>query len=142
MAALGAGLASFLKQLQLWWHNQLGAMRALDELNRSPHTELLRTAGDFGITVQRLKSVAARGPLSTQLLEKMARAYGLDSEALRRADLNTVREMEERCTFCDSRYRCATDLSEDRGVARARSYCANAEAFAALCSGDGHLEKS
>jgi hypothetical protein len=62
-------------------------------------------------------------------MEKMARAYGLEPAALRRTDPNTVREMEERCTFCDSRFRCALDLAEADGAARAQAYCANAEMF-------------
>ncbi len=129
MAASSVRLGSFLKQLPLWWQNQLAAMRALDELHRSPHAEVLRTASDFGATVQRLKSAAARGPLSGQLMEKMARAYGLVPADLRRTDPNSVREMEERCTFCASRFRCAIDLADADGVARAQAYCDNTEMF-------------
>ena len=129
MAASSARLGSFLKQLPLWWQNQLAAMRALDELHRSPHAEVIRTARDFGTTVQRLKSAAARGPLSGQLMERMARAYGLEPAVFRRTDPNTVREMQERCTFCDHRFRCAIDLADADGAARAQAYCANAEMF-------------
>jgi hypothetical protein len=129
MAASSGRLGSFLKQLPLWWQNQLAAMRALDELHRSPHAEVLRTASDFGATVQRLKSAAARGPLSGQLMEKMARAYGLEPAALRRTDPNSVREMEERCTFFASRFRCAIDLADADGASRAQAYCDNTEMF-------------
>jgi hypothetical protein len=117
-------------------------MRALDELNRSPHAELLRTAGDCGITVQRLRRVAARGPLSVRLMETMARAYGLEPAALRRADLNTVREMEERCTFCHERFWCAMDLADDEGVIRAQAYCPNADMFESLRAGTSHIATS
>ena len=141
MAAPSARLASILDRLVLWWRNQVGAIRALDELNRSPHAELLRTAGDFGVTVHRLKLIAARGTLSARLMEKMARTYGVEPASLRRADLNAVREMEERCTFCDNRFRCAIDLSENDGVARAQAYCVNAEMFKALREKDGHAAK-
>ena len=84
MAGSNASLGSLLKQLPLWWHNQLAAMRVLDEINRSPRAELLRTAGDCGITVERLRCVAARGPLSARLMELMGRAYGLEPATLRR----------------------------------------------------------
>lgn len=142
MAGPSTGLGSLLKQLALWWHNQLAAMRALDEINRSPRAELLRTAGDCGITVQRLRRVAARGPLSARLMEMMARAYGLEPAALRRADLNTVREMEERCTFCRERSRCAVDLRDDGGMARAQAYCPNADMFEMLRAGTSHAATS
>ncbi len=142
MAASSSVFGSFLKQLPLWWHNQLAAMRALDELNRSPHAEVVRTASDFGATVQRLKSAAARGPLSAQLMEKMARAHGLEPAALRRADLNTVREMEEVCTFCVNRFRCAVDLADDARVAGAKAYCANAEMFGTLRVSGCHAANS
>lgn len=142
MAGSSTGLGSLLKQLPLWWHNQLAAMRALDEINRSPRAEQLRAAGDCGITVQRLRRVAARGPLSTRLMEMMARTYGLEPASLRRADLNTVREMEERCTFCRERFRCAIDLEDDEGMARARAYCPNAGTFEKLRAGTSHAAKS
>jgi hypothetical protein len=110
-------------------------MRVLDEINRSPQAELLRTAADCGVTVQRLRCAAARGPLSARLMEVMARAYGLAPAALRRADLSSVREMEERCTFCTDRFRCAIDLADDAGVARAQAYCPNADMFEMLRAG-------
>jgi hypothetical protein len=136
MAASGERFARQLHGLALWWRNQVRAMRALDELNRSPHAELQRTASDLGVTVQRLKQVAARGPLNSLLIDKMAMAYGLD---LRHANLNTVREMEERCTFCDSRFRCARDLSADDGAVRAGAYCANVPMLEALGRRHGRL---
>ena len=129
MAASSMRLGSFVKQLPLWWRNQLAARRALDEIHRSPHAEVFRTASDFGITVQRLKSAAARGPLGSQLMERMARAYGLEPAVLRRTNPGTLRDMEERCTFCASRLRCAMDLADADGAARAHAYCANAEMF-------------
>jgi hypothetical protein len=142
MAGSNTGLGSLLKQLPLWWHNQLAAMRALDEINRSPRAELLRTAGDCGVTVQRLRRVAARGPLSVRLMEVMARTYGLEPAMLRRADLNSVREMEERCTFCRERFRCAIDLADDDGVTRAQAYCPNADMLETLRAGTSHAAKS
>lgn len=132
MTASSAGIGSLLRQLPLRWQNRLAAMRALDALNRRPHSELIRTAGDFGITVQRLRRVVARGPLSARLMEAMAKACGLEPATLRGADLNTVREMEERCTFCGNRFRCAIDLSDDAGAARAQAYCPNAALLRAL----------
>ncbi len=110
-------------------------MRALDELNCSPHAELHRTASDLGVSVQGLRRIAARGPLGALLFERMATAYGLDSNCLRSANLNTVREMEERCAFCDRRLRCALDLSVEDGAARTEGYCANARTFEALRRG-------
>jgi hypothetical protein len=132
MSTVSTDLANSLEQLVLWWRNRLGARRALDELNRSPHAEFLRTARDFGVTVERLKRFAARGPLSIELMERMAGAHGLEPDALRRADLNAVREMEERCTLCGSRFRCAHDLAVDGSVTRTKAYCPNAEALKAL----------
>lgn len=132
MSAASTPLTDLVKQFALWWRNWLGARRALDELNRSPHAELVRTAHDFGVTVDRLKTFAARGPLSGELMQRMASAHGLEAEVLRRADLNTVREMEERCSFCGSRFRCAHDFADDGTVARAKAYCPNAEALKAL----------
>ena len=142
MAAASARLATLLKQLPLWWRNQLAAMRALDELQRSPNTEVLRTAQDFGMTAQDLKRVAARGPVGGRLMERMALAHGLDATALRHANLNLEREIAVRCTFCDSRFRCALDLAEGPadpdGIARAQAYCPNAATFASLASGRTH----
>jgi hypothetical protein len=132
MAGSGAGLSSYLKRLPIWWHNRLAAMRALDELNRSPHVELSRTAQDVGVTVQRLRMVTARGPVGARLLERMARSHGIGADTLRRVDRNTIREMEERCTFCHGRYRCAVDLASGEEVPRSRAYCPNAGAFEAL----------
>ena len=132
MSAASTPLTDLVKQFALWWRNWLGARRALDELDRSPHGELLRSARDFGVTVDRLKTFAARGPLSGKLMQRMASAHGLEADALRRADLNTVREMEERCSFCGSRFRCAHDLADDGTVARAKAYCPNAEVLKAL----------
>jgi len=132
MAGLGASLASYVEQLPIWWRNRLAAMRALDELNRSSHAELERTARDVGVTAQRLRTIAARGPVGVQLLEGMARTYGVGPDAFRRVDANTLREMRERCTFCDSRYRCAVDLGSGGDPARSRAYCPNADAFRAL----------
>lgn len=121
-----------IKRLALLWRNRRNAGRGLYELDRSPHGELARTAHDFGVSVDRLGSIVARGPLGVELMQKMAKAHGLEPDALRRADGNAAREMEERCTFCAHRFRCALDLTEDGGAARARAYCPNAQAFKAL----------
>jgi hypothetical protein len=86
----------------------------------------------LGVNVERLGTIAARGPLGVELMQRMANAQGLEPDALRRADCSAVREMEERCTFCGLRFRCALDLMEDGGAARARAYCPNAQAFEAL----------
>jgi hypothetical protein len=75
-------------------------------------------------------------------MEVMARTYGLEPAALRRADLNSVREMEERCTFCRERFRCAIDLEDDEGMARAQGYCPNADTFEKLRAGTSHAAKS
>jgi hypothetical protein len=132
MAAASAHLARILKQLPLWWHNHLAATRALEELHRSPDAEVRRTARDFGVSVQGLKGIAARGPVSDQLMERMARTYGLELAALRRSDPSLVREIGERCAFCSSRFRCSIDLAEAGGVARARAYCPNATTFGSI----------
>jgi hypothetical protein len=137
MPAAGARLTSILKQLPLWWHNQVAAMRALDELQRCPGAEVLRTAHDFGMTVQGLKSVAARGPVGGELMERMALSYGLDAAALRRANLNLQREIAVQCTFCDRRFRCARDLADADGLPRAQAYCPNAPTFASLAGTPG-----
>ena len=102
---------------------------------RNPHAELRRTASDLGVSIQGLKRIAARGPLNALLIEKMATAYGLDADCLRSVNVNTVREMEGCCTFCDRRFRCALDLSVEDGAARTEGYCANARTFEALRRG-------
>ncbi|HEX6001342.1 MAG TPA: DUF6455 family protein [Hyphomicrobiaceae bacterium] len=132
--AASTRMTSFLQQLPLWWHNRWAAMRALEELDRSPHAEVLRTASDFGLTVEALRSAVARGPLDRRLMERMAETYGLAPTALRRVGLSVAREMEARCTFCGKRRRCSIDLSDADGASRAQTYCPNAEIFRDLVS--------
>ncbi len=132
LLAVNINLAGWLKGVALWWRNRCEGRRALHVLDRSPISEISRTAHDFGITVDRLRSFTARGPLSAELMQRMAMAHGLKADALRRDDLNTIREMEERCTVCGNRLRCAHDLAQADALARTESYCPNSEAFKAL----------
>ena len=132
LSAVTIDPACWLKGAALWWRNQREGRRALSALDRSSLSEMSRTAHDFGIAVDRLRSFAVRGPLSAELMQRMAMAHGLKAEALRRNDLNTIREMEERCTVCGYRLRCARDLAQVDAPARAESYCPNFEAFKAL----------
>ncbi|HEX5957366.1 MAG TPA: DUF6455 family protein [Hyphomicrobiaceae bacterium] len=140
--AASARMASLLQQLPLWWHNRWAAMRALEELDRSPYAEVLRTASDFGLTVEALRSAAARGPLNRQLMERMAETYNLEPTALRRVDLSVAREMEARCTFCGKRRRCAIDLADAEGASRAQAYCPNAEIFRDIVSRTADLAQA
>jgi hypothetical protein len=121
-------------RLLSWWRNRREAQRALNEIRALPPGEAARIAGDFAMTPERLARMVERGLLSAGLLGKMAAARHVDLDAARRVESGIVRELEERCTFCGSRGRCARDLADGMAAEKSDAYCPNAEAFRRLAS--------
>jgi hypothetical protein len=82
----------------------------LTELNNLQEGELSRIASDVGVSPAELRSLAATGTGSADLLPRRLESLGLDADEIADATPGPLRDMERVCSFCGSKRRCAHDL--------------------------------
>jgi len=94
--------------------------------------EVDRMARELGMSPRELRSLAAKGPEATQLLNARIAALGLGDTDLTSAGLETTRDLQRSCSLCKDHQRCRRDLEgHDRSDAWL-SYCLNAPTLQAL----------
>jgi hypothetical protein len=105
----------------LSWRANRGRLTELDDLQEG---DLTRIAADIGVSPAELRSLAATGTDSADLLPRRLASLGLDDEEIAGATPGLVRDMERVCSFCGSKRRCAHDL--DLVGPPLPAYCPNA----------------
>ena len=74
----------------------------------------------------------AEGDESDNLLDCRMAMLGLDFDAIKQTDAETVVQIVRECARCGSREACVVDLKRDPNSPVWETYCPNAEALIAL----------
>lgn len=112
------------------WIRTWRSNRARVELDDLQEGDLTRIASDIGVSPTELRTLAAMGTDSADLLPRRLASLGLGQAE---ASPGVLRDMERVCTFCGSKRRCAHDL--DLTSPPWPAYCPNAETLGELVAG-------
>jgi hypothetical protein len=115
-----------------WWRRHASVQRNLASLQAFGPEEMARMAQDVGVTPADLRSLASHASDAAHLLELRLSALGMSAAQLHRNRPADLRDMERLCTMCESKGRCARDLSADPKDPVWRKYCPNEPALVAL----------
>jgi hypothetical protein len=122
----------FMNALVRGW-NPLHSTRAMvAELDGCSEHEVDRMARDLAISPRDLRRVAALGTDACSLLRRRMEALDLDFDEVGRDQAHVLWDLQQLCTLCDSKKRCARDLAADADSPAWRGYCPNEDTFTAL----------
>jgi hypothetical protein len=119
-----------LSSVKYWVGEYLRRRSALYEL--SDDAEVARMAHDLGMSAWELRTLAAKGPEATQLLEARMVELGLDESDLVKAGPDTTRDLQRSCSLCKDHSRCRDDLESHDHSDGWTHYCPNAPTLQAL----------
>jgi hypothetical protein len=94
-------------------------------------SDIASIAKDIGVSTTQLRTLARRGDESL-LLPRLMAALRLDPAVVARREPAAFRDLERVCALCDSKTRCAEELSEGDAAATFETYCPNALTLKAL----------
>jgi hypothetical protein len=118
-----------------WWRNWTRARCNQFDLQDCNADEVKRIAQHLGISAAELRFIASYDPDRADLLRRRMAALHLEPGELARCEPITFRELQRRCTTCDSRGRCALDLADEFAGPTWqawRDYCPNATTLSML----------
>ena len=99
--------------------------------------EVRRIASDLGIGTQELQKLAAQGPHSADLLQKMLPALGVDPKKLAQADPIVMPGMQRVSRSCNHKKQCQHELAEGTAADDFKEFCPNALTLDALMRAKG-----
>lgn len=133
MSALPCGekKQSAREAIAQWWRAWTGAMPAM-KLRCLGEEEVDQLAKDVGVSPAELRALANRGSDGADLLLHRMAALDLDKDEVSRIERRTFQDMQRVCTLCESKRRCARNLTADADSPAWKDYCPNAETLMAL----------
>jgi Family of unknown function (DUF6455) len=115
------------------WINKYRHMHGVrDELGECSHEDVMRIAKDLGVPVSDLRGLAAKGPRSADVLQKMLLALSVDPQALAKDDPAVMRDLQRLCIVCSQKGRCQHELAQGTAAEHFREFCPNAYTLDAL----------
>jgi hypothetical protein len=115
------------------WVNKYRSIHASrNELGECSPEDVTRIAADIGIPPGELRALAAKGPDSARLLEKLLLKLHVDPAQLANANPAIMRDLQRLCVVCGQKERCQHELSEGTAADHFREYCPNAFTLDAL----------
>lgn len=114
------------------WINKYRHMQAAHELGQCSQEDVMRIAKDLGVPVSDLRSLAAKGPGSADILQKMLLALSVDPQALAKADPVVMRDLQRLCILCSQKGRCQHEVAEGTAAEHFHEFCPNAYTLDAL----------
>jgi len=122
--------------LAQWWRHHSSVRENLTDLAAFSPGETARLAQDIGIAPGELRELARHCADAADLLERRLMALGLSSAELAKSAPAELRDMERLCTLCQSKGRCARDLTTDPDDPVWQRYCPNEQTLTLLaCEG-------
>jgi hypothetical protein len=126
-----SGLASLTGSIAEWLRERHARRELVAGLDNMPEAELDSIARDLGVSGPELRELARLGSHSADLLPRRMAAAGLDLHEMERTDPATARDLERVCALCESKGRCAHDLTDPLADALP-DYCVNRDTLRAL----------
>ena len=102
------------------------------DLGNLDTAEMRRVAGDLGLTVSELRTVAAQGKDAASLLPKMLAALNMDSDAVLRIEPMVMRDLQRVCSCCNRKSECAEHILAEDAAVTYRAFCPNAATLSSL----------
>jgi len=137
-ASIPGPQASFISRtIARWRRNWARARSNLFDLQDCSAEERDRIARSLGISSAELRLIASGSPDRLDLLRRRMMALRLEPDGIARAEPATFAELHRLCTGCESRGRCALDLTDqsiDPASGDWREYCPNARTLSVLCT--------
>jgi hypothetical protein len=112
--------------------NWLRHRREIAELCDCGKAEHANIARDLGVSVDQLDDLVRRGSHAAEELPKMMAALNLDAEAIARAQPLVMRDLQQVCSRCQSKWRCNLDLAAGTAAREHADYCSNTPTLDAL----------
>ncbi len=127
---------SFAQAIADAWKSFWRRQFRLAEFDAADPSEMRRLAGDIGISVKDLRTLAGGDKSVAGLLRRRLVALGLRPDAV---DSTVMRDLELHCCVdCESRRRCAHDLDTRPRDEAWQDYCPNCETLCALLAEKCH----
>jgi hypothetical protein len=115
------------------WVNKYRSTHAMhDEFGECSPEEVMQIAADMGVPAGELRALAAKGPDSARLLEKLLIKLYVDPVQLAHTNPAVMRDLQRLCVVCGHKDRCQHELREDTAAEHYREYCPNAFTLDAL----------
>lgn len=113
------GIANWVSKYRydLGLHNQLG---------QCGPDEVMRVAGDLGLTPSKLGELTRKTPDAADLLQKMLVALHVDPNIFANTDPLIVRDLRRSCITCSEKKRCVQELANGTAGEHFRDFCPSA----------------
>jgi len=121
------------------WVNKYRAKFSATGLGQCTPDEVMQTAKDLGLPASDLRTLATKGPDSTERLRKMLVALHVDPDSLASQDPAVMRDLQRLCTFCSHSRRCDYELAHGTAAAHFHEFCPNAFTLDALFAQEKEL---
>jgi hypothetical protein len=135
--------SALIDVLAQYWRQWRRARSNVFDLPDCSIEEMARIATYLGMTPGALQCIATHSPGWADLLLRRLTALGLAPSELARADPATFGELARLCGSCESRGRCALDLTDefaDPGWQDWKDYCPNATTIRFLSAMYGFVD--
>ncbi|HEY2136557.1 MAG TPA: DUF6455 family protein [Xanthobacteraceae bacterium] len=119
-------LDAAVKYIAEWVRLYRIALGARNELAACTPEEVSRIAADLGISRRDLELVAAKGPGSADLLQKMLTALGVDPQSPALQEAGVMRDLQRLCVTCGHKTECAEHIADGTAAQNFYGYCPNA----------------
>jgi hypothetical protein len=113
------------------WSNWRERRRELVRLDDVGTTEVSEVARELGISAAELRTLAGRGKISADLLQRRLQALGI---APSRIEPGVMRDLQRCCSQCHDQALCAHEIEDKPKGATWPRYCPNEQTIQALQS--------
>jgi hypothetical protein len=123
--------------VQRWhaWKDRRDSLAALESCGRG---EVARIAHDLSLSPGELRSLAAKGPDSADLLYRRMDELGLDRGSVEHDEPRAMWDMQKACSLCSSKGRCRHDFARGAAASAWQPYCPNDDMLSAFVAGGAH----
>jgi hypothetical protein len=112
-----------------WWRDWNERRARTIEFDRADPAEMMRIAGDLGMSVPELRTLVARGAHAADLLTRRMHSLGFDPA---KVGATVLRDLQRCCANCQSKTLCQHELEDRPKAARWPKYCPNETTIAGL----------
>jgi hypothetical protein len=129
------GFISHLVQRWHAWKERRDSMAALEGCGRG---EVARIAHDLSLSPGELRSLAAKGPDSADLLYRRMDGLCVDRSSVEHGEPRAMWDMQKACSLCTSKGRCRHDFARGAEASAWQPYCPNDDMLNGLAAGGAH----
>ncbi len=129
------GFISHLVQRWHAWKERRDSLAALESCGRG---EVARIAHDLALSPGELRSLAAKGPDSADLLYRRMDELCLDRASIEHGEPRALWDMQKACSLCSHKGRCRHDFARGADPEAWHPYCPNDDMLNGLVAAGAH----